>query len=102
MSTMWRYQLAYLAPTMMLFSYQSALVSASSSPESAGHTSSKKADFSAFNALLSKAPWERCFLSKPVDDCWICLKDILFSIADQCIPKITLCPRRSKHWLSNI
>ena len=36
----------------------------------------KKADVGAFTALLSKAPWDCCFLSDSVDDCWICLKDI--------------------------
>ena len=61
----------------------------------------KKADVSAYNALLSKAPWDCCFLSESVNDCWIHFKDIVFSIADQCIPKVTLCPREGKHWLSN-
>ena len=60
----------------------------------------KKADFKSYNELLSKVPWDCCFLSGSVNDCWICFKDILFSIADQCIPKITLRPRKSTHWLS--
>ena len=60
----------------------------------------KKADFEGFNELLSKVPWDCCFLSESVDDCWTHFKDILFSIADQCIPKIALHPRKSTHWLS--
>lgn len=57
----------------------------------------KKADFSSYNDLLSMTPWDCWILSESVDDHWICFKDILFCIANQCIPNITLQPWKSMH-----
>ena len=62
----------------------------------------KKANFDDFRQLLSKVPWNCCFLSESVNDCWENFKDILFTVADQCIPKSMLKPnlKKSKSWLS--
>ncbi len=61
----------------------------------------RKADFDSFRDLISKIPWDTCFLSEQIEDIWTCIKDLLFASADQCIPKYTL--RSSKghtSWLS--
>ena len=61
----------------------------------------KKADFEAFGELLSKVPWNCCFLTDSIDDCWKSFKDVLLSVADQCIPKVTLKPKKRMFWLSD-
>ena len=61
----------------------------------------RKADFEAYRELLSKVPWTCCFLTDSIEDCWRCFKDVILSVADQCIPKITLKPRKRKFWLSD-
>ena len=61
----------------------------------------RKADFEAYRELLSKVPWNCCFLTDSIEDCWRCFKDVILSVADQCIPKITLKPRKRKFWLSD-
>ena len=35
-----------------------------------------------------------------IDGAWIKFKDLLLSVADQCIPKMSLCAKKRKHWLS--
>ena len=60
----------------------------------------RKADFDRFRDLLSKIPWNSCFLTDNVDDVWISFKDLLFTAADQCIPKLLLSRRKRVHWLS--
>ena len=60
----------------------------------------RRADFDRFRDLLSKIPWNCCFLTDIVDDVWISFKDLLFSAADQCIPKVLLSRRKRVHWLS--
>ena len=60
----------------------------------------RKADFDRFRDLLSKVLWNSCFLTDNVDDVWISFKDLLFTAADQCIPKVLLSRRKRVHWLS--
>ena len=60
----------------------------------------KRADFSRYRELLSKVPWDCCFLRDSINDCWIKFRNVLLSVADQCIPKTTLCPKKRMHWLS--
>ena len=60
----------------------------------------KWADFSRYRELLSKVPWDCCFLRDSINDCWIKFRNVLLSVADQCIPKTTLCPKKRMHWLS--
>ena len=60
----------------------------------------QKADFKTLHELLNRVPWDSCFLSESIKDCWIHFKDILLSITDQCIPKIILRHRKNQHWLS--
>ena len=61
----------------------------------------KKADFTLFRTILSNIPWDCCFLNNNVEESWIKFKDILFSVADQCIPKIVLHRRKRTNWLSD-
>ena len=62
----------------------------------------KKADFENFRELLSKIPWNCCFLSDDIEESWSNFKDILFSAADRFIPKISICRnRKHKSWLSD-
>ena len=60
----------------------------------------KKADFVSFRELLSKVSWDCCFLSDSINDCWINFRDLLLSVADQCIPRAILRSKKSMHWLS--
>ena len=60
----------------------------------------KKADFNQFKDLLATVPWDCCFSESGVEEIWVKFKDLLFLVADQCIPKVTLRPKKSKHWLS--
>ena len=60
----------------------------------------KKANFDHFRDLLAMIPWDCCLSGNSIEDLWSSFKDLLFSAADQCIPKVTLRPRKSKHWLS--
>ena len=61
----------------------------------------RKGDFDRFRDLLIKIPWKSCFLTDNVDDVmWISFKDLLFTAADQCIPKVLLSRRKRVHWLS--
>jgi len=57
----------------------------------------KKADFS---HCLSVISWNCCFLSGDVDDVLTNFKDLVFTTADQCKPKIMLRHRKWVHWLS--
>ena len=57
----------------------------------------KKEDFKMLHEPFNRVPWDSCFLSESVEDCWIHFKDILLSIADQCIPKITFHHRKNLH-----
>ena len=61
----------------------------------------KRADFKAFRELLSKIPWNCCFLTESIEDCWIHFKDVLLLAADQCIPKVTLKLKKRMSWLSD-
>ena len=61
----------------------------------------KKANFDLFREMLSKVPWDCCFLSESINEYWENFKDVLFSVADQCIPKVTLKPKKRRHWLSD-
>ena len=54
----------------------------------------KKANFDLFREMLSKVPWDCCFLSESINECWKNFKDVLSSVADQCIPKVTLKPKK--------
>ena len=54
----------------------------------------KKANFDLFREMLSKVPWDCCFLSESINECWENFKDVLSSVADQCIPKVTLKPKK--------
>ena len=60
----------------------------------------KKADWVLFKELLGKIPWDCCFLTDSVEDAWTQFKDLLFTVADQCIPKFHM-GRKAKGWLSN-
>ena len=61
----------------------------------------KKADFVSFRELLSKVPWDCCFLSDSINDCWISFMDLLLSVADQCVFRTMLRPKKRMHWLSS-
>ena len=61
----------------------------------------KKADFTLFRTILSKIPWGCCFFNNNVEESWMKFKDILFSVADQCIPKVVLHTRKQTNWLSD-
>ena len=61
----------------------------------------KKANFDLFREMLSKIPWDCCFLSESINECWENFKDVLYSVADQCIPKVTLKSKKRIHWLSD-
>ncbi len=50
---------------------------------------------------MSKIPWNCCFLTESIEDCWIHFKDVLLLAADQCIPKVTLKPKKRMSWLSD-
>ncbi len=60
----------------------------------------RKANFDQFRDLLSLIPWSQCILGRNIEDDWSMFKDLLFSVADDSIPRVTLHPKKRKHWLS--
>ena len=62
----------------------------------------KKADFDLFVDLISIIPWDTCFLTDSIEDCWLRFKDLLLSAADQSIPVVTICANKKfPSWLSD-
>ena len=60
----------------------------------------KKADLNQFRDLLAALPWN-CCSGGSVDEDWLKFRDLLLSVADQCIPKVTLRPRKQMNWLND-
>ncbi len=60
----------------------------------------RRADFEQFRNLLATVPWDCCFLEGSIEGGWMKFKDLLLSVADQCIPKTSLRARKRKNWLS--
>ena len=60
----------------------------------------KQADFNRYRELLNKVPWDCCFLRDSINDCWINFRNVLLSVADQCIPTTILRPKKRMYWLS--
>ena len=60
----------------------------------------RKVNFNRFRDLLAVIPWSSCFLGCRTDEAWVRFKDLLLSVADQCIPKVSLCPKKRMNWLS--
>ena len=61
----------------------------------------KKADFDAYQNLLSKVPWDCIHMDESVDDNWTKLKNVIIATANDCIPHTTLKLKRTKNWLSD-
>lgn len=59
----------------------------------------KKADFNQFRDLLAAIPWNCCSGGSDDED-WLKFKKLLLSVADQCIPVVTLHPKKRMNWLS--
>lgn len=60
----------------------------------------RKANFIQFRDLLAVIPCSSCFSGCGTDEAWVRFKDLLLSVADQCIPKVSLCPKKRMNWLS--
>ena len=45
---------------------------------------------------LSAITWDCCLWDTSVDDSWRRFKDVLFTAADECIPKVTLQEREKE------
>jgi len=50
----------------------------------------KKVNFEVFTELLRNISWHTCFLMNSIEDAWSMFKDLLFSAANECIPKIMI------------
>ena len=61
----------------------------------------KHADFDKFRNLLSVIPWKSCLLGENIEEDWQCFKDLLFSAANQCIPRVMIKNKKRKSWLSD-
>ena len=61
----------------------------------------RAANFDQFREVLSKIPWDCCFLSGSIEEAWSNFKDLFFSAADQCIPKSILRRKKRMSWLTD-
>ena len=61
----------------------------------------KRADFEQFHDLLSAIPWDIYLSGESIEDSWQRFRDLLFAVADECNPKVTLRKRRKKTWLGD-
>ena len=61
----------------------------------------KKADFDKFRDMLCSTPWDCCFLTDSLDECWENFKDIFLSVADMCIPSTVIRHAKRMSWLSD-
>ena len=59
----------------------------------------KRGNFDQYRELLDVIPWDCCFLTDKVEEAWTNVKDMIFLIADKCIPKTTMCSRKKMSWL---
>ena len=61
----------------------------------------KYADFNRFRDLLGVIPWKSCLLGENIEEDWQRFKDLLFSAANQCIPRMMIKNKKRKSWLSD-
>lgn len=61
----------------------------------------RKADFDLFHCILQATPWNCCLLEDDINEAWVKFKDTFFTVADQCIPKITQGRKKRNCWLAD-
>jgi len=59
----------------------------------------QKSNFNQLRDLLAVILWSSCFSGCRTDEAWLRFKDLLLSVANQCIPKVSLNPKKRMNWL---